>query len=176
MIHKNHSSSIESIILERVCMGKPTSELERTKERVKLNSEKNRNFYCIIHTETHTTNIFINYVDLSWPIEILIGIFMHEYVQCIQHSSIKYIQKWRTFTWTFFLCICGSTHRTVWHCSALLLHQKYHSYFTLLCWITVMCDVLLFHFITLYLAFISLMRASLMVLKNPCTQHTTHVK
>lgn len=70
------------------------------KERVKLNSEKNQ-IFIVPYT------IFINYVDLSWPIEILFGIFMleNEYVQCIQYSSV---QKWRTFTWTFFLCICGS--------------------------------------------------------------------
>lgn len=144
-----------------VCMGKPTSgELgERKKESSAWRKESNRFFFIMPKT------VFINYVDLSWPIEILIGLFECECVQCTHTLTIfKCMDKNDgTFTWTFFLCVCG-LHVTLSLWSALLLHQ-YGIIRISFYLITVMCVVFSFR-----LVFVSPMRralfASMVVIKT----------
>lgn len=112
IIHHQSNPSFRSDLFNVfafVCMGKPTSELENERKS-QAHGEKNRDFF----------SFFINYVDLSWPIEILIGLFEYECVQCTQciracmkmteHIHLNILPPHLWFDTT-------STH------SALLLHQ-----------------------------------------------------
>lgn len=142
MIHKNHSSSIESIISERsfqcVCVCLHGKANEWIRERKKESSARRK--------ESRFFSFFINYVDLSWPIEILIGLFEYECVQCTQciracmkmteHIHLNILPPHLWFDTT-------STH------SALLLHQYVSfAHFILLDYRYACCVFISFRFVS----------------------------
>lgn len=115
IIHHQSNPSFWSRIFRSVS-GKSKLENERNNE---THREKESNLLlCHTHQKIHTTHIFINYADLSWPNEILIGIFIPWICTMQKNTQVCKIY-WNdgTFTWTFFLCIlygysCGSTPHT----------------------------------------------------------------